>query len=157
SPNRSCLARSASVRFSPTSVTPPSRSASRSSASTYFVAARISTSGPTSARTRARFAATTAGSSTEHPDDALAAGRPPVAPVREVPLAAADRALGRDLDIGDAGALERLPGGQPQVGPPGADDVLAEPAPEHLADVIAHVVAARPCARPDRGGAPASD
>src|SRR5690349_592831 len=157
SPKRSCFSRRASVRFSPTRVTPPSRSASRSAASTYFVAARISTSGPTASRTRARLRATTAGSSTEHPHHALAAGDPTVAPVREEALAPADRALARDLHIGHAGALERPPRCQPQVGPAVADDVLAEAVAQDAGDILPHLVAARPRSGPDRCGRTAAD
>ena len=50
----------------------------------------------------------------------------------------------------------RAPAAPPATGRPSRPDhVLAEPAPEHVADVVAHLVAARPRARPDRGGRPA--
>src|SRR6185437_5879551 len=157
SPCAACFAARASVRFSPTSVIPASWSAGRSSASTYFVAARISTPGPTSSRIRPRLRAMAAASAIEHPHDSLAAGDAAVAPVREVPVGIADRALARDRDLGRARRLERPPRAPPQVGPAVADDVGAEAGPQALGDVLAHLVAARPGARPDRADDLASD
>src|SRR5205823_3082735 len=125
SPQAACLAIRASLRFSPTSVTPPSARLGRSSASTYLVAASTSTDCPTSARTRARFSRTTAASSTlpHHP---LPAGDPGVPPMREVTAGVADRALAGHFDAGGPSPLERTPGTQPQIGAAVLHDVWAE-------------------------------
>src|SRR6476661_7586343 len=146
----SCLTIRASDRFSPTSRTPPSCNAGRSSASTYLVAARICTSGPTRPRTSARFSAITAGSS-KQPHHPLPAGDAAVAPVREVAILGADRALARNCHVLDAARAKRALGAQPQVGAAVADDVLPEAAGQRAGHVLAHLVAAWPRPRPDRG------
>src|SRR6185312_11822460 len=157
SPWAACLAARASLRFSPTSVMPASWSAGRSSASTYFVAARISTPGPTSSRIRARLRPIAAASAIEHSHHSLAAGDAAVAPVREVAVGMADRALARHGHLGRARRLERPPGAQPQVGPAVPDDVRPEAGLQAPADVVAHLVAARPGAGADRADDLASD
>src|SRR3954454_21403402 len=146
----SCLAISASDRFSPTSVTPAAASAGRSSASRYLVAARICTSGPIRSRTRARFPAIRAGSS-KQPHHPLPAGDPVLAPVREVAVLGTDRALAGDGNLLDAARAKRTLGAQPQVGAAVADGVLAQAPRQRAGHVRAHLVAAGPRPRPDRG------
>src|SRR6478752_6512173 len=146
----SCLAISASDRFSPTSRTPPSCSAGRSPASTYLVAARICTSGPTRSRTSARFSAIRAGSS-KQPHHPLPAGDAVVAAVREVAVLGADRALACNGDLLDAAPAKRALGAQPQVGASLADDVFTEAADQRAGHVLAHLVTAWARSRPDRG------
>src|SRR6476469_1835138 len=146
----SCLAISASDRFSPTSRTPPSCSAGRSSASTYLVAARICTSGPTRSRTSARFSAIRAGSS-KQPHHPLPAGDAVVAAVREVAILGADRALAGDGHLLDPAPAKRALGAQPQIRAAVTDDVLAETPGQQDGHILAHLVAAGACPRPDRG------
>ncbi len=158
SPYRSCLARSASVRFSPTSVTPPSPE--RRQVVRLDVLRRgqdLDVRARPRARTRARFAAMTAGSSTEHPDHPLAAGRPPVAPVREVPLAGR-RSCTRPRPRRRRRRRLRAPAAAHSHRSARPSRTTSSPKRplEHVADVVAHLVAARPRARPDRRGRPAA-
>src|SRR5512134_1970294 len=97
----SCFESRSCARFSPTSSTPACASAGRSLAATYFVAARISTSGPTWSRTRSRLRRM-ASASIQHHQPRLAAGQPPVATMREEEVGMAARAKVEVMHLGDS-------------------------------------------------------
>jgi hypothetical protein len=85
-------------------------------------------------------------------EHSLHAPRLAVAAVREEEVCATRRAEVEAVDARHARVAQRELGRSPEVQLSVPHDVFAEPRAERIADVVAHLVAARPDRRTDRGG-----